>query len=124
MIKLLFFDDEVSWGKSIKRVFRDSSQFEIRVEHSAVKLLQIIQDFKPDVVITDIMMPDKDGMEVLQELGKSHPMLPIIAISGGGPFGTEYTLETAKLLGAAKIIAKPFDIETIYDAVMDCVQSG
>ena len=61
-----------------------------------------------DLVITDMVMPEKEGIEVITELRKRHPQLKIIAISGGGRIGPGDYLRIAKFLGAAKILAKPF----------------
>ena len=64
--------------------------------------LELFQDANVDLLITDIVMPEKEGLEVLMELRKKHPPVKIIAISGG-----DY-LHMAKLMGAAKVLAKPF----------------
>jgi DNA-binding response OmpR family regulator len=72
-----------------------------------------------DLVITDIIMPDKDGLEVLKELRKT-PVSPvkIIAISGGGVTQEAAdSLRMAKLLGAAKTLTKPFSNEVLIAAI-------
>ncbi|MGA3006348.1 MAG: response regulator [Opitutaceae bacterium] len=71
-----------------------------------------------DLVITDIVMPEKEGLEVLMRLLKKHPSVKIIAISGGGGLRNgAYYLRTAKLLGAAKVIEKPFSSDVLLAAV-------
>ncbi len=62
----------------------------------------------PDVVITDILMPDKEGIETILELRRRYPSIRIIAISGGGRTGNKDFLRTAKYLGADRTLAKPF----------------
>ena len=71
-----------------------------------------------DVVITDIFMPDQDGIETIQRLRREYPMIKIIAMSGGGVFNkpTDY-LTTARRLGAQQVLSKPFDADTLLDAV-------
>jgi CheY-like chemotaxis protein len=60
-----------------------------------------------DLVITDIVMPDGDGIETIVHLRKRHPSTKIIAMSGGGRLGAENYLPVAEKLGAAKAVAKP-----------------
>jgi len=74
-----------------------------------------------DLIITDIIMPDMDGIEVIIELKKNHPGTKIIAISGGGYYFADDYLETARALGADKVIEKPFEnkelIETVHHLI-------
>jgi DNA-binding response OmpR family regulator len=63
---------------------------------------------KPDLVITDIIMPDKEGLEVIMELAKETPRPKIIAMSGGGMMEPRTYLLLAEKLGADEIIQKPF----------------
>lgn len=60
-----------------------------------------------DLVITDIVMPDGDGLETIVHLRKRHPGTKIIAMSGGGRLGAENYLPVAEKLGASKAVAKP-----------------
>ena len=62
----------------------------------------------PDMVITDIIMPEKEGLEVIMELNKQQPKPKIIAISGGGILEPKTYLALAQKLGADEVIAKPF----------------
>jgi CheY-like chemotaxis protein len=77
-----------------------------------------------DVVITDIVMPEKEGLEVLMDLQKKQPSVKIIAISGGGRVSPEDYLRTAKALGAAKVLAKPFSNEDLLAAIHDLREPG
>jgi DNA-binding response OmpR family regulator len=62
----------------------------------------------PDLVITDIIMPDKEGLEVIMELVKQEPRPKIIAMSGGGMMEPQTYLSLARKLGADQVIEKPF----------------
>jgi CheY-like chemotaxis protein len=77
-----------------------------------------------DLVITDIVMPEKEGFEVLMKIRKKNPALKIIAISGGGLHNAAHYLHTAKLLGAAKVLAKPFSNEALMAAVNELLPGG
>ncbi|MBF0160426.1 MAG: response regulator [Magnetococcales bacterium] len=71
-----------------------------------------------DLVFTDMIMPEKDGIEVIMELLESHPQLKIIAISGGGRgLDAQFNLQIAEDFGALGTIAKPFDRETVMTMV-------
>jgi DNA-binding response OmpR family regulator len=70
-----------------------------------------------DVVITDIIMPEKDGIETILDLRRSHPGLKVIAISGGGRSTPDNYLHSAKLLGADRAFRKPFTNDEILSAV-------
>lgn len=69
------------------------------------------------VVITDIIMPEKDGIETILDLRREHPDLKVIAISGGGRTTPENYLHSARLLGADRAMRKPFKNEDILKAV-------
>jgi CheY-like chemotaxis protein len=62
----------------------------------------------PDLVITDLIMPEKEGLETIVELRQQHPLIRIIAMSGGGRLSNEDYLHLAKRFGAQHTLAKPF----------------
>ena len=80
--------------------------------------LELFQHANADLLITDIVMPEKEGLEVLMELRKKHPPVKIIAISGG-----DY-LHMAKLMGAAKVLAKPFSTNVLIEAFDELLPGG
>lgn len=71
-----------------------------------------------DAVITDVLMPGVDGAKVIVELRRSHPELPIIAISGGRRvLSPQFNLQTASLAGATCQLAKPFSRHDLQSAL-------
>ncbi|MEO6004334.1 MAG: response regulator [Opitutus sp.] len=76
-----------------------------------------------DIVVTDILMPDKDGFELIGDIRRKWPKVRIVAISGGGRIGTEQLLVAAAGLGADAVIAKPFSYPQL-SAVLGSVLSG
>lgn len=74
-----------------------------------------------DLVITDIIMPEKDGIEALMDLRRGRPELKLIAISGGGRAEPESYLHSAQLLGANRTLRKPFANEAILAAVKELI---
>ena len=70
-----------------------------------------------DVVVADILMPEKDGIELLMELRERAPDLPVIAISGGGRISSLYYLETASAMGAVAVFNKPFNEKLLIEKI-------
>jgi DNA-binding NtrC family response regulator len=85
--------------------------------------LQKINAFQPDLVVTDIVMPEKEGLETIIDLLGKLPNLPIIAISGGGRVGPESYLPMAKELGARFAFAKPLNRKEFMTAVKQCLDT-
>lgn len=81
-----------------------------------------VDEAEVDLVITDIMMPDMDGIEVLRILKESRPGLPILVMSGGGPYDVRLLLKTADLLGAVVTLEKPFDTASLAEAVDEALR--
>ena len=71
--------------------------------------LRLIGQIHPQLIITDILMPNKDGMDLILELNRANSKIPVIAVSGGRRCITaEFNLDSAALLGARATLAKPF----------------
>jgi CheY-like chemotaxis protein len=70
-----------------------------------------------DLVITDLIMPDKDGLEIIQDLRKLNPKVRILAISGGGRVDANEYLAVARKFGAVEVLSKPFTKDELRKAV-------
>jgi len=81
----------------------------------------IASSMPPDVVITDLLMPEKHGYDTISEILEISPEAKIIAISGGGSVDPNVLLDISKALGVEKILAKPFPDEDLFDAVNSCL---
>ncbi|MBI5572494.1 MAG: response regulator [Desulfomonile tiedjei] len=85
--------------------------------------LRLYRQKHRDLVITDIIMPEKEGIETIMELQRESPDVQIIAISGGGQATPGATcLHLAKRLGAARTLAKPFSKQELLDAVTEVLE--
>lgn len=88
----------------------------------------ILQNYSIDLVITDVIMPEKDGVEMIREARQICPDLKVIAISGGNSINEIDYLDTVRLLGAVRTFTKPIDIVELTDAVhqlaADCELTG
>jgi len=87
--------------------------------------LRLFEVAPTDLVITDIMMPEMDGLELIPKLRKKSPDLPIIAISGGMRSATISFLPQAKILGACRVFIKPVSLSELLQAVKELLgESG
>jgi two-component system cell cycle response regulator CpdR len=77
-----------------------------------------------DVVLTDVIMPEKDGMQVISELRKKFPEVRIIAMSGGGHVSRDQYLKIAKGLGAHAVLEKPFANQKLLDTIEALIPSA
>ena len=76
-----------------------------------------------DLVITDIIMPEKDGIETIMTLKKEFPDVKIIAISGGGRGPADLYIKQAEILGATRGLTKPFTVSELLDAVGEVLRT-
>lgn len=117
MAKILVIDDEGQLRDLIKKMLvRDGHQ--VFIANDGVEGIKSFHQFNPDLIITDIIMPYKDGIEVIMELLKINPELPIIAISGGRRAITaDFNLDSAEMLGVKGILQKPFTHEQLQEVI-------
>jgi CheY-like chemotaxis protein len=86
--------------------------------------LELAQSDNMDLVLTDLIMPNTDGIEVIVKLTDSHPALPIIAISGGGSASSDTYLRAAIGLGAKMVLKKPVQPNDLTTAITSCLSSA
>jgi len=121
--RILIIDDDPQIRRVIMRILRDS--YEVFEASDGESGLMFFMDHKIDLVITDVIMPNKDGLELITELGELDPPPKILAISGGGiAFGLEQSLFAAKAFGALSVLAKPFAPDELREGVEDLLSSG
>ncbi len=90
---------------------------EVLVAPDGMEGARIYRKQPVDLVITDILMPEKEGLECILELRRLNPALRVIAISGGLRSGTIDVLDVARRFGACRTFWKPFDLASIVSAV-------
>jgi CheY-like chemotaxis protein len=116
MARVLLIEDDELVRYSLVELLEEAGHTVMQRENG-FQLLSFIEDNPVDVVITDIVMPEVDGMEVLTMLRKSHPSLPVIALSGGGRISGSDYLEMADAIGAKRTIHKPVQPDVLLQAV-------
>ena len=85
----------------------EKAGYEVSVALNGKEGMRLFEKDKHDLVITDIIMPEKEGLRQYSNLRRMHPNLKIIAISGGGRISPDGYLPGAKLLGANMVFQKP-----------------
>jgi DNA-binding response OmpR family regulator len=119
MAEILVIDDEPEIRGLIARVLTRKGH----VVHQAAngrEGLQLFQQLRPAAVITDIVMPEGEGIETIQELRRRAPQIPILAISGGS--AEALYLRAAVRLGASASLQKPFDLGQFTAVVTDLLK--
>ncbi len=122
MKSILIIDDE----KPIQKLLLKSLMFEghqVFVADNGRSGLKIIKKTPPDLVVTDLIMPGKEGLETIREIKAAYPEIKIIAISGGGSIVPNGYLDMALKFGADYTFAKPVDNEKLISAVNDLLSS-
>jgi PAS domain S-box-containing protein len=115
--RILLIDDDDSF-RTMLRLTLIHFGYTVIEARNGKEGLALFKEANADLVITDIVMPEKEGLEVVMELRtKQVPPVKIIAISGGGRGTTAENLHMAALLGAAKVLAKPFPNEALIAAI-------
>ena len=116
-LSILIADDEDSI-RSLLEHFLSSGGHRVVVVSNAREACEALRKQLFDLVITDVLMPDGDGLDLITELRKVQPKARIVAISGGGRYleGSDY-LKLARGLGAHTVLMKPFTWEQLQDAV-------
>ena len=79
--------------------------------------LQLLRERHVEIVITDMLMPEMEGVETILTLRREFPDIKIIAVSGGGVFVRENCLQLARTLGAHRVLTKPFTFGEILEAI-------
>jgi len=128
MASILIIDDEKDIRDALQMVL-ERAGYEVRVASNGNEALELQREAPAQLVITDIIMPEKDGVRTIKELSREFPGLRIIAISGGGgveplaykpgAITTTAYLAAAKEVGADRVFSKPFDRKDLIQAVDD-----
>ena len=112
---ILLIDDEENFRCVLKQVLVNAG-FEVVEAANGAQGIQYFYEKPADMIITDIIMPEKEGIETIIELKNAFPNVKLIAMSGGGWYGTDIDFDMAKKLGA-KTLDKPFALQDLLDVV-------
>src|SRR5437867_3526129 len=113
MAEILVIDDEPQMRRLMTRILSGAGHG-VHEAKNGRDGIGVFHQVHPALVITDIVMPDMEGIEMIRELRQAAPMIPILAISGGG---SSVYLRAATELGATAALAKPFDVAALLAVV-------
>jgi CheY-like chemotaxis protein len=119
MKTLLLIEDDELFRKSLVQIIQDLD-YTVLEACDGREGLSLYRRFKPDIVVTDLIMPEKEGIETIRELRLLSASLPIIAISGGGRGQAVDYLALASHSGATCVLSKPFGLAEFSQALAQC----
>ncbi len=117
MAYMLVVDDEPSLRRLVRSML-ESEGYEVDEAENGAQGLKRIRENEYDLVITDVFMPEEDGLVVAQEIMKSHANTKVLAISGGGSnLSADWSLNMIKNFGVEEVLYKPFGKGELMSAV-------
>ena len=120
---VLVIEDDFVLLKSMAEAFSRAGAVVAVAPDGALGMQQFTKS-RPDLVVTDIIMPDKEGIETIAEMRAFAPALPILAISGGGRVKAGEFLSLARSLGATDVMAKPFRTQDLLDKAAELLPAS
>jgi CheY-like chemotaxis protein len=118
MARILVIDDDATIRLSLRLALEDADH-QVEEAGDGDAGMARVKAFRPQLVITDIFMPEKEGLETIDEIKDFAPATKIIAISGGGRMDPGDYLGIAERVGADRTLVKPFDIGDLIATVDD-----
>jgi DNA-binding NtrC family response regulator len=116
--RVLVLDDEDEVRSVLMRALQRAG-YEALGAANGLEGLQVARTQPLDLVVTDLVMPEVDGLEFIRELGRLRPGMPVIAISGGGVWDARSLLTVAGTLGALRTMSKPFELAEFLSLVAE-----
>jgi CheY-like chemotaxis protein len=121
MAHILVIDDDEFFREMLVQMLKQDGH-QVTTTEDGAKGLALLQRIRPDVILTDILMPNMDGVEFIMALSRQSNATPLIAMSGGRRSITPaFNLESAKLLGAKLTLTKPFTHTDLRAAVQEAL---
>jgi DNA-binding NtrC family response regulator len=120
MANILLVDDEAALRRTLRTILERAGHM-VHEAEDGDDALKMFAAEPPDLVIMDIIMPNREGVGTIGELRGRAPKLPIIAISGGGSIGGDLVLTLASQFGATETLAKPIRETDLLEAVDRCL---
>jgi DNA-binding response OmpR family regulator len=116
MAKILIVEDDADFSEMLQYKLRELGH-EVFVLENGVAAVESAKRLGAELVLTDLIMPEKEGLELILELRRELPSLPIIATSGGGRTRNTDYLRAATHFGATQALRKPFSDEELQEAI-------
>lgn len=114
---VLVVDDDESFLALARKILESRFGYTVHAAQNGKQALQTLERATVDVVLTDIFMPDMDGIELLLHIRQEHEVKGVIAVSGGGSTVDKDFLTSARLLGANSMLCKPLDWDRLHSLI-------
>ena len=121
MKSVLVVDDEPGMRELVKHLLINAG-YHVLEASNGKHAMEFLKNKSPDLVITDIIMEEMDGVEIIMEIRENYPDIKIIAMSGGSKISSEDYLESAADLGADRVFAKPFALSDMLTAIKELIE--
>ena len=122
MTNVIVADDDPEVRRFLRLILKREGYY-VMVGRDGNDVLELADERKIDAIITDVIMPRKDGIEAIAQVKERYPKVRIIAISGGGQKNNEDFLKSAEMMGANYTIAKPFEANEILEVLKKALTS-
>ncbi|MCK9331353.1 MAG: response regulator [Candidatus Cloacimonetes bacterium] len=113
--KILIVDDEKQINNILSRYLRKN--YQVSISENGLQALSLLKKETFNLIIMDVIMPEKEGIETLIEIKNTYPNIKIIMMSGGGKIGPQSYLKIAKAVGADEVIEKPFELSDLHNII-------
>ncbi len=123
MARVLVVDDEELMREAVRFALEQDGHEILEAENGQMAL-RLFEEKHPDVLITDLIMPQKEGIETIRVLRKRHPGAKILALSGRGGITLNANLERARQVGADAALLKPCNSDEIREAVRSLISNA
>jgi CheY-like chemotaxis protein len=123
MPSVLVIDDEASVRKVLRKAL-EREGYKVMDAANGSEGIALYQEHPTDLVVTDILMPEKEGLETIMAFRRDFPEVRIFAMSGGGLIGSVCCLSMAKGLGATRVYTKPLGIEELLKDIGELLNNA
>ena len=123
MGRIMVVEDDPSVRELLREILKRAGH-DVIAAGNGKEAIALYKKSPADLIITNILMPEKEGLETIQELRRENPDIKIIAISGGGQIGPADYLEIARRFGAMRTFSKPFDRKELLKAVDELLEEA
>jgi DNA-binding NtrC family response regulator len=123
MARILIIDDEESVRITLSKTLK-AARHDIHEASDGDVALKILTEQKIDLVITDIVMPNREGVETMRAIRANWPRIKVIAMSGGERIRTPEFLKEAGELGVSELLKKPFSMSELQHTVSTVLDHG
>jgi CheY-like chemotaxis protein len=123
MAQILLVDDDIQIRRLLENILATEGH-RVQSAGDGAEALHMVHETAFDMMVTDLVMPEKEGLEIIREVRREFPLIKIIAMTGGGYGSPSEYLALARAFGVEKTLLKPFSRDDIITAVSQVLATG